>query len=770
MNKTFIHFLMSLAPEGETALLVRQKPQLKDGQLQFHADGAIKCTWPAYLPKDAKIKADQAWYGNTASFIVDRFGEHVSASAANCEYCLVLVLDDVGTKSKAPSLAPTWVMETSPGSYQWGYAFGDDQPTKGEFSAAIKAIANAGYTDPGATNAVRNFRLPGSVNLKPGRNKFAAQLIEFHPDRLFTLAQLCEAMGVTPAEADSAGPSPIKIVDTGDDDVFAWLAAQGLVLSKPNPEGWAGVICPNHAAHTDGNPEGRYKPALRAYCCLHSHCVDLDSKTFLSWVAEQGGPEHALGLRDDLLAVTMQSTLNKIEPSNFFSDDAKKVIEEVERKELGRVEMKGWFERFAYILSDDSFFDMQDRREVPRYVFNALYRHVNCISINSKRKVEAATAYDEQRQAMGARTLVGITYAAGESLLVARDGDVYGNRWRDARPAVEKDFVGDITPWLEHCERLVPEPSEREHLFNVMAYKLQHPEVKINHAVLHGGDQGCGKDTMWAPFLWAVCGPGLKNRGLLDNDSLSSQWGYQLESEVLIINELKEPEAAARRALANKLKPIIAAPPEMLPINRKGLHPYDMLNRLFVLSFTNDPLPISLDSQDRRWFCIWSRAPRMRDEDARRLWDWYKSHGFVAIAAWLYQRDVSAFNPAATPAWTEFKSNLIEHSMSTAESWLVDMMRRRQGEFAKGAVGSPFHALIDRLLGSMPTGVKVPQAALLHALKEAGWVDVGRLASAEYTTKKHVFAAPELANRLSKSELRRLVEDTAPASKMALVR
>jgi hypothetical protein len=233
---------------------------------------------------------------------------------------------------------------------------------------------------------------------------------------------------------------------------------------------------------------------------------------------------------------------------------------------------------------------------------------------------------------------------------------------------------------------------------------------------------------------------------------------------------LKEPEAAARRALANKLKPIIAAPPEMLPINRKGLHPYDMLNRLFVLSFTNDPLPISLDSQDRRWFCIWSRAPRMRDDDARQLWDWYKSHGFVAIAAWLYQRDVSAFNPAATPAWTEFKSNLIEHSMSTAESFLVDMMRRRQGEFSKGAVGSPFHALIDRLLGSMPTGVKVPQAALLHALKEAGWVDVGRLASAEYSTKKHVFAAPDVANKLNKSELRRLVEDTAPPSKMALVK
>ena len=180
----FVEYLVSLAPEGETSLVVRQKPQLKDGELQFHADGAIKCTWPAFLPDINRIKPDQAWYGNTASFIIDRFKDgKPSASAANCEYCLVLVLDDVGTKSKEPPLAPTWIMETSEGSFQWGYAFAEDQPTKGEFSAAIKAIADAGYTDPGAINPVRNFRLPGSVNLKPGRDNFPARLVEFHPER-----------------------------------------------------------------------------------------------------------------------------------------------------------------------------------------------------------------------------------------------------------------------------------------------------------------------------------------------------------------------------------------------------------------------------------------------------------------------------------------------------------------------------------------------------------------------------------------------------------
>ena len=82
----FLDFLTSLAPEDETALIVRQKPQMRDGEMQFHADGAIKCTWPAFLPEANRIKPEQAWYGNTASFIIDRFGDgKVSASAANCE-------------------------------------------------------------------------------------------------------------------------------------------------------------------------------------------------------------------------------------------------------------------------------------------------------------------------------------------------------------------------------------------------------------------------------------------------------------------------------------------------------------------------------------------------------------------------------------------------------------------------------------------------------------------------------------------------------------
>ncbi|MEB3203039.1 MAG: primase-helicase family protein, partial [Synechococcus sp.] len=513
-------------------------------------------------------------------------------------------------------------------NFQFGYAF-SEQPTKADYSAAILAIAEAGYTDPGACNPVRNFRLPGSVNLKPGNDGFVSRLIEFHPKREFTLEQLIEAFDVTPAEADSSSFRPIRLADVGEDDVLQWLVGQGLVLSQPNPEGWCGVVCPNHAEHSDGHVEGRYMPVNRAFCCYHGHCQDWNSARFLEWVEAQGGPSRQSGLRDDLIAAVMSGTLSKLTPTDAFPDAAAEVIREVEMREIGRLERASWFQRFAYVEDDDAYFDLQSRRELRRGTFNAVFRHIQCRSLHSsKQRVEASVWYDQHRVEMGGRSLVGLTFAAGESVLCSKDGDVYANRWRDARPP---GCEGDATRWLKHVERMLPDRDEREHVLNVMAFKVQNPHIKINHAVLHAGIGGSGKDTMWYPFLYAIGGRSLTNVKLVRNEDVNSQWGYSLESEVVVINELRQAEAKDRRALENTLKPLLAAPPEYLPVNRKGMHPYDALNRLQVIAFSNERAAISLPSEDRRWFVVWSDAPRMDDAAARSMWAWYRAEGFDII-------------------------------------------------------------------------------------------------------------------------------------------
>jgi len=97
----FVNYLSGLAEEGETLLLVRQKPLLKGGDLQRYGDGVLKATWVPLLPSCiSKVKADWAIYGNTAAFVSDRLKAKLSASNANCEHVLVMVLDDIGTKKQ----------------------------------------------------------------------------------------------------------------------------------------------------------------------------------------------------------------------------------------------------------------------------------------------------------------------------------------------------------------------------------------------------------------------------------------------------------------------------------------------------------------------------------------------------------------------------------------------------------------------------------------------------------------------------------------------
>ena len=240
MENRILDYVVGLTENGETPLVVRQVPIVRNGVHLQHLDGSYKYTWPAYLPTHRRKKGE-AWYINTGSFIIERFKDgRVSAATANCEYVLFMMLDDIGTKSKTPPLKPTWIVETSPGNYQWCYAF-KEQPTTGEYCAAITALAAAGYTDPGATNAVRNCRLPGSVNLKPGRESFECKEIEFNKVE-YTLQEICDACGVTPAEPGTAKYTSVRVSDTGIDNVMTWLNDQGLVLSKPNPEGWMGEI------------------------------------------------------------------------------------------------------------------------------------------------------------------------------------------------------------------------------------------------------------------------------------------------------------------------------------------------------------------------------------------------------------------------------------------------------------------------------------------------------------------------------------------------
>jgi hypothetical protein len=89
--------------------------------------------------------------------------------------CHAIVVDDVGTKVplKDPRLLrpPTWILETSPGNYQFGYRLKEPEPDARRVEALLTGMARALTTsgrDPGMTGVTRYVRLPQGVNMKAG--------------------------------------------------------------------------------------------------------------------------------------------------------------------------------------------------------------------------------------------------------------------------------------------------------------------------------------------------------------------------------------------------------------------------------------------------------------------------------------------------------------------------------------------------------------------------------------------------------------------------
>jgi len=75
----------------------------------------------------------------------------------------------------------------------------------------------------------------------------------------------------------------------------------------------------------------------------------------------------------------------------------------------------------------------------------------------------------------------------------------------DARPSTYIDHrqsspkAGDATPWIDHIKFVFGDDDARGTLLSGLRTGYKHPDQKVNHALVFGGMQGVGKDTLIEP-------------------------------------------------------------------------------------------------------------------------------------------------------------------------------------------------------------------------------------------------------------------------------
>ena len=245
------------------------------------------------------------------------------------------------------------------------------------------------------------------------------------------------------------------------------------------------------------------------------------------------------------------------------------------------------------------------------------------------------------------------------------------------RPAIAMVGHAELaTPWIDHIRRVFPD--DADHLLGWFAHRVQRPWEKINHALVLGGKEGIGKDTILEPVKAAV---GPWNFTEISPAHLMGRFNGFVKSVILRINEARDLGEVDRFSFYDHLKPFTAAPPDVLRVDEKNLREHAVFNVCGVIITTNYKTNgIYISPDDRRHYVAWSELSKEDFVEGyfRGLYDWFAAGGLGHIAAWLTAYDLSSFDAKRPPKHTEAWHDIVASSQSPEDAELADVLDRLQ--------------------------------------------------------------------------------------------
>jgi hypothetical protein len=247
--------------------------------------------------------------------------------------------------------------------------------------------------------------------------------------------------------------------------------------------------------------------------------------------------------------------------------------------------------------------------------------------------------------------------------------------------------------WVDHWKLLYP--NDADYIISWLACRVQHPGVKINHALFLGGAPKIGKDTLLEAVVRTV---GEWNFLNIKLNHLIGRNNEFLKSMIVRLSEVRdvgEHGAADLYRLNDHMKDMLATPPETLRINEKYINEYYILNRAGLIITSNYRDALKLPAGDRRHYVTFSerRGEEFPAAFWNRFWGWYEAGGFAHVAALLYQRDLSGFDPKAEPPKTPAFRYMVTASRGAGYIELAD---------AIDALGNPRALTINELMAKAP--------------------------------------------------------------------
>jgi hypothetical protein len=340
-----------------------------------------------------------------------------------------------------------------------------------------------------------------------------------------------------------------------------------------------------------------------------------------------------------------------------------------------------------------------------------------------QKKTSAAAWLDKHRP------VETMTWAPGEPMLIpdrlisdggwiSRKGITCFNLYRP--PLIIPRNGAEARPWLDHADRVFP--GDAEHIVKWLAHRVQHPEQKINYALILGGNQGVGKDTLLEPVKRAI---GAWNFLEVSPQQTLEPYNGFLKSVVLRVNEARDLGDVDRFKFYDHMKAYTAAPPDVLRVNEKYLKAHYVFNCTGVIITSNHKADgISLPADDRRHFVAWSDLTKEDFDEGywNTLWSWYEHGGFASVAAYLAKLDISGFDPKAPPPKTPAFWDIVDASRAPEDAELADVLDDMGNPDATTLIKIIWEAGSKEIAGWLKD--RKNRRVIPHRLEKCGYVPV----------------------------------------------
>ena len=261
-------------------------------------------------------------------------------------------------------------------------------------------------------------------------------------------------------------------------------------------------------------------------------------------------------------------------------------------------------------------------------------------------------------------------------------------------PRLKPGEAAQADPWINHIKSIYAE-DDAAHIVRWLAHRVQRPAEKINHALVLGGAQGIGKDTLLEPIKHAV-GP-WNFQDVSPTHLLGRSNGF-VKSTILRVSEARDLGDVDRFSFYDHTKIYTAAPPDVLRVDEKNLREHYVFNCLgFIVTTNHKTDGIYLPADDRRHFVAWSQ--RTKEEFSpqywNELWGWYQAGGYGHVGAYLAEFDLAGFDAKAPPPKTAASWDIVSANNAPEDAELADVL---------DALGNPdaltLRQLIEHAIGT----------------------------------------------------------------------